>query len=99
MHEIHSGENLLTFAERVPSLISATPDKMNREVFKDCQKFFAHCQREGVPAVLACAFCLSKPFLPLACRAKPREGCFQEAFAFLKSFKQQLIGTADRYAA
>ena len=45
--EIVTGENQLTVPKRVPSLISDS-DRMNREVFKDCQQFYINCKNEGM---------------------------------------------------
>ena len=81
----------------MPSLISAL-DKPNREIFKDCQKFYLECkQQHQLSDSLACNSCLAKTYLPLKCRAAPTQGCFQETVNFLNSFKAKLTRTARAY--
>ena len=50
---------------------------------------------------LACSTCISKGqsnrSVPMRCRARPGQGCFQETTNFLTSFKEKLTQSAQKY--
>ena len=52
--EILIGTSQLPVPERVPLLIAASDNKLNREIFKDCQSFYLSKKSEGVADTLAC---------------------------------------------
>jgi len=85
--DILIGTNQLPVPERVPSLIYAS-DKLNREIFKDCQQFYMQMAQKN--STLACQTCLSKKYLPMQCRAAPTQSCYAETVNFLNSFKANL---------